>query len=285
MTRSHARQLDQFYTDAPLARELTARLVEALEAAGADPSALAFLEPSAGEGVFLEALAARLPRVAVSALDLDPKHPAVKKADFFATTPPAGAVVFGNPPFGRNATLAVRFFNHAAEQAAFIAFIVPRTFEKDSLQNRLDARFGLLAQHAVAADSFHFQGERVAVPCVFQVWRRLPEGHHRPRVDQPATHPDFQFLKRREGAHFAFQRVGAAAGKIKELSAPNTSDPSHYFLAARPGLDPDVLRARLSGIDWAPIKHRTAGNPSISKRELVAAYAQCVAPPADKPAG
>lgn len=274
MTRSHARQLDQFYTDAPLARELTGRLLQALDGWGKKPAASDFLEPSAGEGVFLEALRERLPRARVAAIDLDPKHPDVARADFLAAEPPAGAVVFGNPPFGKNATLAVRFFNHAAQAAAVIAFIVPRTFEKASLQNRLDARFELVDQCPVDPESFHFQGQRVAVPCAFQIWRRLPEGHHRARIDQPASHPDFRFLKRREGAHFAFQRVGAAAGRTKDLDAPNTADPSHYFLAARPGLDPGVLRDRLSAIDWAPIKHRTAGNPSISKRELVAAYAE-----------
>lgn len=275
MLRSQARELDQFYTDRQVAQALTRRLLAHLRARPVTKAGWAFLEPSAGEGAFVDALNELAGPARVEGCDLDPRHPAVERMNFFDRPIPVGPeqwVVVGNPPFGKNATLAVRFFNHAADFASTIAFIVPRTFEKASLKNRLDTRFDLVLEVAIDPFSFHFESERVAVPCVFQVWERLPPGERRAAIPTPSAHPDFHFLKRPEGASFAFQRVGAQAGRTKALDAKNLAPPSHYFLVPRPGLDPAWLRAQLDSIDWEPIKARTAGNPSISKAELIEAY-------------
>lgn len=274
MNRSHARALDQFYTDRPLALMLTGVLLNRVQASGVSVDGFRFLEPSAGEGAFMDALSDLAPSVEQVGCDLDPKHPSVVKQDFLAWEAPAGKpwVVFGNPPFGKNAALAIQFFNRSAGFADTIAFIVPRTFEKASVKNRLDSRFELVEEVAIDPLSFHHEGERVPVPCVFQIWKRLPDGQHRAQIATPSTHPDFRFLKLPEGSAFAFQRVGAAAGRTKALDAKNLAPPSHYFLAPRAGLSGEDLRATLDAIDWTPIKERTAGNPSISKAELIEAY-------------
>lgn len=270
MTRSRARHLDQFYTEATLAGALVSALLSLLQERGIP--ATRFLEPSAGEGVFVEALLAQAPTAQVDAVDVDPKHEKVRHGNFFDEVVPPGTIVFGNPPFGKNASLAIQFFEHAAKAAQVIAFIVPRTFEKVSVLNRLDSRFELIDQVPVDPLSFRLDGKSVAVPCVFQVWSRLPEGQHRQKVPVQTTHPDFHFLKGPDGASFAFQRVGVAAGRTKDLTGRVPATPSHYFLAPREGLPAQVLRDRLDAVDWQPIKERTAGNPSISKGELVAAY-------------
>lgn len=280
MTRSHARQLDQFYTNRGLAETLVGHILARLNQRGLDLSACRFLEPSAGEGAFLDAMRQAAPMVALEGCDLDPKHHQIQAGDFFDlyASPATGRwVVFGNPPFGKNAMLAVKFFNHAAQFADTIAFIVPRTFEKASLKNRLDTRFALAMEVPIDPHSFHFNGERVSVPCVFQVWEKLGPGEHRASIPAPTSHPDFRFLKLPEGAAFAFQRVGVQAGRTKSLDAAYLSPPSHYFIAPRPGLDAGFLRATLDAVDWGPIKARTAGNPSISKGELIEAYMQQLA--------
>ena len=269
-----ARALDQFYTDPALARALTARLLAFLDARGLRH--VGFLEPSAGEGAFVDALADLRPSAQRWACDLDPKHREAQRSDFFAFEQTA-EVVFGNPPFGKNATLAVRFFNHAARSARVIAFIVPRTFEKDSLKNRLDDRFELADQTAIDPRSFRLNGENVAVPCVFQIWERLPVGKRRAAAHAATSHRDFRFVKDRSEAAFVFQRVGAQAGRTKEVDHPHAASASHYFLAPNGRLSAATLRKRLDSIDWDPIKGRTAGNPSIGKGELVAAYARAVA--------
>jgi hypothetical protein len=49
-----------------------------------------------------------------------------------------------NPPFGRNNSLSIPFFNKAAQVSDVIVFIVPRSWRKWSVQNRLDQNFHLV---------------------------------------------------------------------------------------------------------------------------------------------
>jgi hypothetical protein len=257
-----ARALDKFYTRADIARDCVA-FFEAETGHDLDRGMNDIIEPSAGSGAFLDALPAR-----TLGYDLDPEDGRVTQQDFLALERSDPAVVIGNPPFGKAARLAVRFFNTAAVFATHIGFIVPRSFEKASIQNRLDSRFHLRAEKRLPAQSFTFDGAPYDVPCIFQVWERLDTP--RARLALPRTHPDFDFVPRGQ-ADFAFQRVGVRAGALKtDLS--EIAAASHHFLRAR--IAPDRLAAALRSIDFTEVKSRTAGNPSISKTELIALYAQ-----------
>jgi len=261
--RSEARQLDQFYTDPALAAMLWREVAAYL----GSRRGWSFLEPSAGKGAFLMAMPP-----GTLGLDLDPAHPAVRQGDFLTFTPAPGRwAVIGNPPFGKNASLAVRFFNHAARFAQLIAFIVPRTFEKASVQHRLDLAFHLVASHAVPEEAFEFEGQPIHVPCVFQIWERrtVPRAKH----VLPTTHADFTYVAR-DLADFAFQRVGVKAGAIKPIGpdARGLAAPSHHFIRVTDRTQVAQVRARFEALDWAAVKHRTAGNPSIAKTEIVQAY-------------
>ena len=253
------RSLDQFYTRPDVARACVAVLRTHLP----DGDWL-WIEPSAGAGAFLDAF----PDGGV-ALDLSPRRRDIAQADFLSWSPPAThrrIVVAGNPPFGRNASLARRFFDHAAGFADTIAFILPRTFEKPGFVDRLDRRMHLAAEQILDPGSFELAGVPYAVPTVFQVWEK--RANLRPLSVRARFHPDFSFVSRDEG-QFAFQRVGARAGLVS-VEGLRKSPQSHYFL--KTGSCPEALFRRLAAIDWAPIKARTAGNPSIGKAELVEAY-------------
>ena len=39
-------------------------------------------------------------------------------------------LIVGNPPYGKNCSTAINFFNHAVTISDFIAFIIPKTFRK-----------------------------------------------------------------------------------------------------------------------------------------------------------
>ena len=270
--KTHARNLDQFYTCDDLAQVLTACLWDLLSA---EEKSQLFLEPSAGTGAFLKALNPYVDADQVIGLDLDPKSPEIAQQDYLEWEVPAvPMVVLGNPPFGKNASLAVKFFNKSALFASVIAFIVPRTFEKNSLKKRLSLDFDLVKEVEVDPNSFWFEGEKLPVPCVFQVWRRLPEGQKRALQAWPTTHPDFAFQSEPLGSAFAFQRVGAKAGRTKWLDEKSIAPPSHYFLVPLNGLSAQELKDRLDALDWADIKYRTAGNPSIGRAELVQKYSE-----------
>lgn len=260
-----SRELDQFFTRADIAERCAGI---AIEEALKRHSNFYWVEPSAGAGAFLR----NLPRPRFG-IDIAPKDAEVAAGDFLTWSPArhVGRIaVVGNPPFGKNASLAVRFFNKAATFADLIAMVVPKTFQKASTHRKLDPHMRLAREVEIERDAFVFDGGTYDVPTSFQVWVR--DATARSLARGPTTHSDFEFTLS-ASAHFAFQRVGARAGLVSTeglLKSPQ----SHYFMRAK-SKTVDV-RAVLSRIDWEPIKCRTAGNPSIGKGELVAAYAEAL---------
>jgi len=132
---------EQYYTPARLAD----KLVDQLFATVADAKSARFLEPAGGTGSFIEALK-RHGSVSITAFDTHPKHQLVQRADFLSQElPETDFITVTNPPFGRNNQLAVPFFNHAAKYSRHIAFLVPRSWRKWSVINRLDPHFHLIS--------------------------------------------------------------------------------------------------------------------------------------------
>lgn len=270
MSSRTPRSLDQFYTTPVVARQCLRHLTTWMREEGL--VARLWVEPSAGDGVFLT----RCPSPRIG-MDLDPRHAEILEHDFLTWAPPAldakrttplqarAIIVVGNPPFGKNASLAKRFFHHASAWADVIAFIVPRTFQKESTHRQLPLTWECVREWVLPLASFRFQGKPYGVPCVFQIWRRSssPRVMRRPRL----IHSDFTFVDGPGRGVRAFQRVGMHAGRLHSRAATRSGS-SHYFLKARDKTVWEVLLA----IDWSDIKARTAGNPSISKSELIDAY-------------
>lgn len=225
-----------------------------------------FFEPSAGTGAFYNLFPAKQ-RLGI---DLDPKCDGVKKQDFFEFAPPENETIatIGNPPFGKNASLAVRFFNKAAEFSDVIAFIVPKTFQKKSLQNRLHLNFHLKLNEDLPKDAFVLDGEPYNVPCCFQVWERT---HSKRRVQKVSLDNDFfSFVKKGE-ADFAVRRVGGRTGKAnKDVSV--CAEVSHYFLKVKGNRSIDRLIDQINDIDFTKIINATAGVKSLSKPEFVSGF-------------
>lgn len=214
-----------------------------------------WLEPSAGDGAFFN----KLPDNKIG-IDIQPEHPDIIKHDFLTYYPPYKNIyTIGNPPFGKNSSLAVKFFNHAAKFSNNIAFILPRTFMKSSIQNRLDNNFHLEYQEVLPNNSFLFNGKDYNVPTVFQIWSK--QKYKRTKTVDPTTHKDFEFVKKSELYDFAIQRVGVNAGRIK-MPDINLSEQSHYFIQSQ---YIDIFEQ----IDFDSVKYNCAGNPSISKTEIV----------------
>lgn len=261
----NAKKFDKFFTLPEVAKSCINFIKNTVNTRGIS----LWIEPSAGAGAFLD----QLPLNSIG-LDIDPhsgEGNRIQKTDFLDWEYPdqKNIITVGNPPFGKNSALAVRFFNHAAKSSSIIAFIVPKTFKKDSLKNRLDDNFHLIGELPIASNSFTFLEQIYDVPCVFQVWEK--RAYKRKLIKQKTKTNDFQFVKREE-ADFAFQRVGARAGKI--YSAPDQfywrSPSSHYFIK---DCTPDKRVSEvLLNIFWDEIKFQTAGNPSIAKSELIREY-------------
>jgi hypothetical protein len=249
--------LGQYYTR----EDLAARFYDVF-CGRFDPSLYQIVEPSAGEGAFFKLL----PPGSLG-YDVEPKYPGIATSDFLEVTIPSDRriAIIGNPPFGRNASMAVRFFNHAACQCDVIALILPRSFRKASIENRLDPAFHLVHEELVPDNAFIFRAKPYNVPAIFQMWRR----HLQPRKLQQieTDHPDFAFTTP-DLADFAIQRVGARAGRVHfDLTM---SPSSHYFIK---GAVEDIM----TKIDFSRVVGNVAGNPSLSKSEIVAMYREWVA--------
>jgi predicted RNA methylase len=280
--RCAKRELDQFYTRPKIAAQCMT-LVAAAVAKHVDGVVGTWLEPSAGKGAFLNLMPS--PRLG---LDLDPAHGDVIEQNFLTwdggENLPGPVVTVGNPPFGKNASLALKFVNRAAKFSDLVCMILPRTFEKHAMQAKVVNTHELLENHTLDPDSFSFDGVDYAVPCCFQIWKRLAKGK---RIAQPTmlTHHHFEFVDNqglqpevehaaRLGVDFAFQRVGGRAGHAS-VEGLSKSWKSHYWIKANTEfVTPADLMTRLNLIDWDEHKHRTAGNPSIGKGELVLEYAK-----------
>jgi len=259
-----AKQKDQFYTNPELAAKLVDFTVRALPV---ERRAL-LLEPSAGTGAFLVPMKKHGRAIG---LDIDPKHGWVKEGNFLeSSSKDFGGLrtdevcVIGNPPFGFAANLAVLFFNHAATMADTIAFIVPRTFRKASVHNKLNLNFWLFDDQDVGKDAFIFQDEAYDVPCCFQIWERRDRKRVKVKLEES---PLFTFTTP-DDADFAVRRVGGGAGKT--VDADGTKPPSHHYIKASHGVVVAKLRAMIDGLNFDKEKNATAGVRSISKQEFVA---------------
>lgn len=258
----NSRELDQFFTTKETAEQCLRFLLPFLNLKD-----LSWIEPSAGAGVFLkEARSMGFP-VHSAAYDLMPQFEGVKEIDFLKTDL---SIVFkektkklclGNPPFGKNSSLAVKFFNHAAQNCDLIAMVFPATFSKESLQKKLDDSFHLKAELDLGLTPFNFMGELRNVPVVFQIWEK--EKNKRFKEKSKLSSSYFSFVKK-EDAEFAIQRVGGNAGRVK-TDMTNLAKASHYFIKSH-RVD---VREVFESIDWTFIKNKTAGNPSIAKTELI----------------
>lgn len=214
------------------------------------------VEPSAGNGSFLNLLPAR-----ANGYDIEPKSPRVIASDFFNVAVPKGAIVVGNPPFGFAASLAVRFFNHAAQGANVIAFIVPRSFQKDSIQRRLDARFHLVYEEICPKNSFLVEGGAYDVPCVFQVWEKRKQSR---TVEQGSKGNPYLVFVNKNDADFSIRRVGGRAGQ--SLDGCDWSENTTLFVKA---VRPDArLVVDLCFSAFEALRDNTAGVRSVSKSEI-----------------
>lgn len=262
------RDHDQFYTCDGTASFCVEKLLALPQAQMPDAW---FLEPSAGAGAFLRLL----PGGRRMGLDIEPRHPEIEEQDFLeydhiAVPGRSPVIVAGNPPFGRNSSLATKFVNKAATFADIVAFILPKTFQKDSTVRRLDPHLHLLAEYELPAFSFEFEGKPWDVPCVFQVWECKKELRIDP--ERRCTHPDFAFVKR-SAADFAVRRVGRSAGIVLREFA-DYSKFNHHFVKAT---DPERVISVLTSIDWSEVRQKTAGVPCVGKEELVRLYSQKLA--------
>ena len=225
------------------------------------------IEPSAGTGNFIK----QFPKeVDIFGYDLNPEEEFIVKEDWFKVdkiqfNKYKSILVCGNPPFGQQNTLAISFFNEAAKFCETIAFILPLSFKKDSIKNRLDLNFHLINEIPLLDCEFLLKNEEnIKVPCVFQVWQR--EKNPRKPVKLKTTTDLFDFVDK-SNADFRIQRVGGNAGKASFDLSKSAS--SNYFIKNKTKISNEELVEHINQLKFPTIEF-TVGPKSLSKGELIA---------------
>ncbi len=263
--------LDQFYTNSDVATHCYGQLASNINLDAFD----IVLEPSAGTGSFFKLM----PPAKRIGLDLEPKHDGIRPLDYFnfVPDPKLKYVVVGNPPFGRVCKTAVQFFNHSATFADCIAFIIPRTFKRTSIQNRLSLDFELRFNEDLPTRPCCFT-PAMGAKCCFQIWVRSTVP--RQKIIMPPTHSDFNFIKYGpkdtrnqptppKGAHFVMKAYGSNCGTIIAEGLMSLRPKSWHWIKSN--IDVDLLRQRFESLDYS-ISKDTVRQDSIGQKEVIHLY-------------
>ena len=233
------------------------------------------IEPSAGSGSFTS----NLQEYNSVSFDIEPAHPQVKKQDFLnlelSTCFQLPCHYIGNPPFGRQSSLAKKFIKHicGADTTKSFSFILPKSFKKASMQRCIPLSFHLVSQIDIDIDGFTVEGQDYNVPCVFQIWKKMDTDRFVPPKLDPKG---YKFVKDKMKCTFALRRVGVYAGKMIDMlqdsiALTKMSDQSHYYIVFN---EPKTFKERTefkkkyySTITWQ--HDNTVGPKSIGKQEFI----------------
>jgi len=253
--------IDKFYTNSDVVDICIDHFVDFIKPKQADT----VLEPSAGAGAFSNVLRKMFKNVI--AIDIQPDHKNVKREDFleeFDEGKIKGNIVhvIGNPPFGRQSSLAKRFIKKSSMFAESISFILPKSFKKDSFQKSFPLNFHLVFCIDLPVNSFLINDKPHDVPCVFQIWKKRDNDRTVNKIEKPDF---YEYVKKNDNPNVSLRRVGVNSGDIsKEII--EKSEQSHYFLKLK---DVDVDHfIKVYNDKKNFIFNNTVGPRSISKSEF-----------------
>jgi hypothetical protein len=228
------------------------------------------LEPSAGNGSFITGIKSLTRNFKF--YDLEPENDEIIEQNYLLYDYDSIRETFskihviGNPPFGRQSSLASKFIKKSCEFCDSLSFILPRSFKKNSLKKIFPLCFHLIFEMDLPEKSFLVDGVDYNVPCIFQIWEKKPTN----RVVSEKLEPfHFIFVKQTETPDISFRRVGVNAGTI-DTKINEKSIQSHYFIKFTNGKSITDNINKLSTIAYDI--NNTVGPKSISKQELISHF-------------
>ena len=255
--------IDKYYTK-DIVVELCLNLVKKYIQINSDDL---IIEPSAGNGSFITGIKSIISNFKF--YDLEPDNDEIIEQDYLLYD--YGVIretfskrhIIGNPPFGRQSSLAIKFIKKSCEFCDSVSFILPKSFKKDSLKKKFPLNFHLIFEIDLPHKSFLVDGLEHNVPCIFQIWEKKTTD----RVVNGKLEPvNFIFVKKTENPDISFRRVGCNAGTI-DKKIDEKSIQSHYFIKFTDGKSITDNINKLSTITYD--FNNTVGPKSISKQELI----------------
>ena len=224
------------------------------------------IEPSAGNGAFIKGIKS----ISKNNIyyDIEPEGDNIIKQDYLILDTNIFKKydkihVIGNPPFGRQSSMAIKFIKKSCIFVDSLSFVLPKSFKKDSLQKHFPINFHLIYEEELSKDSFTINNDIYDVPCVFQVWIKRDVDRVLPIKLKPK---DFKFVKKGDNPDISFRRVGVNAGII-DKNIEGKSEQSHNFIKFNGRLSDEKFK-KLNDINYKS-RDDTVGPRSISKQEII----------------
>lgn len=227
----------------------------------------AIIEPSSGNGSFIDGIKSLSKNYIF--YDLEPEHNEIIQQDYLLYNSDEikskyeNIHIIGNPPFGRQSSLAIKFIKKSCEFADSVSFILPKSFKKDSLKNKIPTKFHLIFEYDLPSHSFLVNEIEYDVPCVFQIWKKMTYNR---TVVEKLEPLHFIFVTKTDDPDISFRRVGVNAGVI-DKNVEEKSIQSHYFIKFTNDktIDENILLLSHMTFDF----NNTVGPKSISRQELI----------------
>lgn len=172
-----SKQKDQFYTPVETAAKCFEIFRRKMTELGDCVDDYHFIEPSAGNGSFLQIL----PVDKTIAMDIEPHSGSIMNQNYLTWRPEAESnqkyIVFGNPPFGLRGHLALKFINHSYEFADYVCFILPQLFESDGkgVPRKRVKGYNLIYSEKIDSVFYEPDKKQVNINTIFQIWSK----HHK----------------------------------------------------------------------------------------------------------
>ncbi len=225
------------------------------------------IEPSAGNGSFITGIKSITSNFKF--YDLEPDNDEIIKQDYLLYN--YGIIkktfskihIIGNPPFGRQSSLAIKFIKKSCEFGDTVSFILPKSFKKDSLKKKFPLNFHLIFETDLPDKSFLVDDVEYNVETVFQIWEKKNTFRSIIKNEEPLN---FEFVGKKENPDISFRRVGVNAGTI-DVIIDAKSIQSHYFIKFK---NNKSINDNIDSLKAIQFNHNnTVGPRSISKPELI----------------
>lgn len=268
--------LDKYYTKPDIAKQCYELLVQ-----HSKPEAT-FLEPSAGNGSFLQ----WLPKDSL-AFDIAPERSDIIEMDFLGEDlikhiSGKDVTVIGNPPFGSRSSLAIQFLNRALDISDLVGFILPVSFRKWGTQSKINKNAHLIYDETLPESAFLLDGKDYNARCCFQIWSMKDTNIDFRIPSKPeTTHPDFILYQYNctESAEkyfdldwdVAIPRQGFCDYSIRALSEKDCDRKKQWMLIK--AKDKEILDKMLS-INYDELSKQNIGIPGFGKVDLIRIYSR-----------
>ena len=168
--------LDKYYTPIETTKYCINKTIEILKEKNCKIDS--FLEPSAGQGVFVDYL--RTFNKKIIAIDIEPEKEGIIKANFleYPLEYESNRLIIGNPPFGSRLNLAKKFFKKSILLGDYISFILPISQLNNS---EFMYEFDLLYSENLGEVTF---SDNKKVKCCLNVYIRPQNGLNKKKINK-----------------------------------------------------------------------------------------------------